>query len=699
MAAGSIIIDLLMKTGSFETDSKRAEKRLRDMEKTAKQVGTVIGTALSAAAIGLTAMVKHAIDAADSMRDLSIRVGVSTETLSAYGYAASQTGTDIEVLSKGLKVLAKNVADGLNPTNEYAKVFKALGIELLDSDKRLRSLDSLLPEIADRFKVMEDGTTKAALAQSLFGRAGLELTEMLNQGSAGLAEFTARAEALGIVVDSQTAAAADEFNDTLGDLKAVSQGYALHLAKELLPDLQSLADSFTNTATEGNKVKDMAEGTAQFLRGLATVAHIVSSAFEILGTGLATIAAQGVAVAKILSGDISGGMALYREASAGFNAEIDEALGRDKQTERKVTLRFAGEGPDPAGLFKDSPEEAALRKRAQEMEAALAQALSNPTAPAGGSRSAKISEAEKEARRLQASYDSLIESQREQIALFGDTSEAAKVRYAIEHGALQGLTQAQKDAALANAERLDQMRDEADVQAQLDEMERRRTEAFQRVSAAIEEQIALVGMSRDEQEIWNNLKWAGVDADSAWGKQLIESTRELQLQREAMGDQIEAMDSLRDAGRGFLEDIRDGVGVWDALGSAIDKVADKLFELAAENLMDQIFGKQGDPAGGATGGLFSGLLGAFFGGARAPGGDVIGGRAYLVGEHGPELYVPRTAGMVLNAGATAALAGGGSGMTQTNHFHYAAPPDPRTQEQTAARVGFEARRALARNGR
>ena len=44
MAAGSIIIDLLMKTGSFETDSKRAEKRLREMEKTAKQVGTVIGT-------------------------------------------------------------------------------------------------------------------------------------------------------------------------------------------------------------------------------------------------------------------------------------------------------------------------------------------------------------------------------------------------------------------------------------------------------------------------------------------------------------------------------------------------------------------------------------------------------------------------------------------------------------------------------
>src|SRR5690606_31146667 len=151
--------------------------------------------------------------------------------------------------------------------------------------------------------------------------------------------------------------------------------------------------------------------------------------------------------------------------------------------------------------------------------------------------------------------------------------------------------------------------------------------------------------------------------------------------------QIEAMDSLRDAGSGFLRDIKEGKGIWDALGDAIDRVADKLFDLAAENLMDQIFGKQGDPAGGSTGGAPSSLLDGFFGGARAEGGDTLPGRGYLVGEEGPEWFVPRTAGTIL---PTPALAGmGGGRFSQTNHFHYAAPPDPRTQQQTAARVGFE----------
>lgn len=686
MAAGSIVIDLLMKTGSFETDSKRAEKRLREMEKTAKQVGTVIGTALTAVTVALTVMVKNAIDSADAMRDLSIRVGVSTEVLSAYGFAASQTGTDIETLAKGLKVLAKNTADGLNPTNEYAKVFDALGIKLTDNAGKLRKLGDLLPEIADRFKSMEDGTTKAALAQSLFGRAGLDLTEFLNQGSEGLREFTDRAAELGLVVDAETATAADNFNDTLGELKAVSQGYALHLAKELLPDLQRLADQFTNTATEGNKVKEMAEGTAQFLRGLATVAHIVSSAFELVGTGLATIAAQGVAVAKMLSGDMAEGIRLYKEASEGFNRELDEALGRERPGQpQKVRLVFAGEGPDPEGLFK--------RTGPAVDEAALATALSNPTLTKAAGP--KKSEAAKEAERLQRMYDSLIAGQREQIALFGDTSEAAKVRYATEHGELAALAPELKENLIANAERLDQMREEADLQAALDEADRRRTESFQRMSHVLDEQLQLVHMSRDEQEIWNNLRWAGVDAESAWGQKIIESTRLLQEQRDAMSDQIEAMDSLRDAGAGFLRDIKEGKGVWDALGDAIDRVADKLFDLAAENLMDQIFGKRGDPAGGSTGGLFSGLLGAFFGGARAEGGDVLPGRAYLVGEDEPEMFVPRTAGMVI---PLSAMAGGvGDRVNQTNQFFYAAPPDPRTQQQTAARVGFETRRATARN--
>jgi TP901 family phage tail tape measure protein len=61
--------------------------------------------------------------------------------------------------------------------------------------------------------------------------------------------------------------------------------------------------------------------------------------------------------------------------------------------------------------------------------------------------------------------------------------------------------------------------------------------------------------------------------------------------------------------------------------------------------------------GGATFGLSS--AGADVAGARAEGGPVSGGKSYLVGEEGPELFTPRSAGNVIPAGQTAAMMNGG----------------------------------------
>lgn len=59
---------------------------------------------------------------------------------------------------------------------------------------------------------------------------------------------------------------------------------------------------------------------------------------------------------------------------------------------------------------------------------------------------------------------------------------------------------------------------------------------------------------------------------------------------------------------------------------------------------------------GGTGSFMAGL----FGGARAAGGPVMPGKAYLVGERGPELVVPNTAGTVMPSGSFGYAGGGGT---------------------------------------
>lgn len=71
-----------------------------------------------------------------------------------------------------------------------------------------------------------------------------------------------------------------------------------------------------------------------------------------------------------------------------------------------------------------------------------------------------------------------------------------------------------------------------------------------------------------------------------------------------------------------------------------------LAEIASASLrtgLDSLFGGKGGGLGGALASLVAGLAGAP---GKAIGGPVSAGRAYLVGERGPELFVPTASGRI-----------------------------------------------------
>jgi hypothetical protein len=138
-------------------------------------------------------------------------------------------------------------------------------------------------------------------------------------------------------------------------------------------------------------------------------------------------------------------------------------------------------------------------------------------------------------------------------------------------------------------------------------------------------------------------------------------------------------------------------GRFNDIGAAFTQMLNRMVaEALAAKLTEALLGSAG--AGGGTsssGGLIQ-AIGLFFGGAKASGGDVIGGRSYLVGEEGPEMFVPRTTGLILPANQ--ARAAGGRSTTINNSFTVSGQVDRRTQEQIAADAGRAIQRALARGG-
>ncbi len=106
---------------------------------------------------------------------------------------------------------------------------------------------------------------------------------------------------------------------------------------------------------------------------------------------------------------------------------------------------------------------------------------------------------------------------------------------------------------------------------------------------------------------------------------------------------------------GLLRAIRTGKFGFEDLR----RIALSVLNAIAQDALKAGLGAIGIGGGGSGGGLLGGVLsiaGAIFGGApgRATGGPVAAGRAYKVGESGPELFVPGSNGRIIAAGAGAA---------------------------------------------
>lgn len=103
--------------------------------------------------------------------------------------------------------------------------------------------------------------------------------------------------------------------------------------------------------------------------------------------------------------------------------------------------------------------------------------------------------------------------------------------------------------------------------------------------------------------------------------------------------------------RGLLSAIRRGSLGFDDLKRVALRTMDEIAAQAVRSGIGSLLAGTGSAAGSRGGGtigqLLSGAIGALFGlPGRATGGPVSPGRGYLVGERGPELFVPASAGRV-----------------------------------------------------
>jgi TP901 family phage tail tape measure protein len=215
-----------------------------------KKMGIVMTAAGGLIVAGLGKMISSATKLGDTFNKMSIRTGASTKMLSALRFAAQQSGASLEIVEKGFTRLSKNMFDSTLGLAEAKRGFEALGITVTDNNGELKATDAVFLELAEKFKGMKDGAEKSAIANTIFGRSGVQLIPILNQGKEGIAKLTEEAERLGIVFSTDDAQAAADLTDDMNSLSKSFEGAFKTLSVQMMPILSGIANSITGVITK-----------------------------------------------------------------------------------------------------------------------------------------------------------------------------------------------------------------------------------------------------------------------------------------------------------------------------------------------------------------------------------------------------------------------------------------------------------------
>lgn len=623
-----LMADLARLAGDMATGTgivQKGTKKIQDMANLAGKALGLIGVSLSATAFGN--WIKGAIDSADATSKMASKTGLAVAEVAGLQLAFELGGSSSEGMATAMAKLSKKMVEG-------DEAFDTLGISTRNTDGTMRRVSGVFYDVAAAFEDMEDGATKTALAQQIFGKSGAELLPLLNGGSEGLRQMAFMAEKLGLVIDGETAKSAEEFNDTIDLLGKGLSGMATKTMSQLLPTLNSLAGAFLDTMNEGDALAKISNALAAALKLLFSGGVVVVEVFNSIGK---TIGAAGAQVVAVMKGDFKGaseiGQAYAQDVKSGWSSTAATLSKVWAESGSNTVSSLGAVVKAQKTLSLQSNEEAATSKKLAEQHAADAKkrqadytTLTQKMLEQGAAldaefaKGSKLTEFEKQAIEIKAKYTG---AERDHLLAINEGNRGKDERNRLEEAAAKAtdlavqasakaLEQAQKDT-LSLGEQIEAQRAANAVLGGAKQATEDLTIAKLLDSAASADRKAMVALERNEDTaLYEELK-----KQAAGFRELAQLKGEgvhLKAAQEANAEWAKVTEEI---GRGLTDSLfrafEAGKGFFSTLWSGIkNTLRTTVLKVLMQPVQSGIGGMLGLASGGAnagTGGLGS-LMGS-----------------------------------------------------------------------------------------
>lgn len=311
-----------------------ATRNLSTFQSSALGLAKVAVATFAATGSAMVAMAHQIGDAAEEMLNFSERTGISVEDASRLKFVAKETGVSFEVLEKGLRKASEEAA------------------------KSNQSLQEFLISQADRFSSYQDGASKAAEAQRLFGKSGSDLIPILNKGSAALKEQLASANDFATVFDKDGASSLARYADNIDRIGSVIKKNLEESFLAAAPSVEALSEELLRLVAQLTKVEAGSSAAASVISVMAEGLRLLAKGAELAITGLSGVT------------DILASLFIFptenNENALQAIEELKKAwtdLGNTKPPQR-ITLDRA---PDPAPFMADPKDMEKFQRMYQDL--------------------------------------------------------------------------------------------------------------------------------------------------------------------------------------------------------------------------------------------------------------------------------------------------------------------------------------------
>lgn len=167
-------------------------------------------------AISLAAVVNGAKNALKEFGDVADNArasGLDPELYQGLAYQFQLAGVEAGQAASALATFAKNSGLAVEGKGRMVTALKALDVGLLENIRSATTQAERIRIVADALASTEDPAKRAAIATAAFGDAGAKLAGAFDGGAASIDATMRNAQELGVIVDRELIAKADELGD------------------------------------------------------------------------------------------------------------------------------------------------------------------------------------------------------------------------------------------------------------------------------------------------------------------------------------------------------------------------------------------------------------------------------------------------------------------------------------------------------